>query len=87
MVSYVVGQRGGGDEQREGAVSTTTPTLADSLLCVNLSSVFHGVDGEVDLGHRLLLADGTNGIVHLHVALLLLHVGGRLAVFLHPEAS
>lgn len=50
---------------------------------------FHGADllaglermqGEVDLGQRLLLPDGANGIVDLHVALLLLGARGRLAL-------
>lgn len=59
-------------------------TFANSLGRVHLGAIFHGVDRKVDLGKRLLLANGTDSIVNLDVAALL--VGdGRIgaAVILH----
>lgn len=61
-------------------------TFANPLGRVHLGAVFHGVDGEVDLGNRLLLADGTNGIVDVGIArivlLLLLAAVGRVGLLI-----
>lgn len=61
-------------------------TFANPLGRVHLGAVFHGVDGEVDLGKRLLLADGTDGIVDVGIArmilLLLLAAAGRVGLLI-----
>lgn len=43
----------------------TRRTFAYSLERADLSAVLHHVDGEVDLGQRLLLLNRANGIVDL----------------------
>jgi len=43
-------------------------TFDNALQRADLGAVLHGVDGEVDLRRRLLVANGTNGIVNLEVA-------------------
>lgn len=47
--------------RRSGGVHT----FADTLGGVHLCAVFHGVQGEVDFGQRLLLAHGSHGIVNV----------------------
>lgn len=64
-------------------------TFADPLQRAHLGSIFHGVDGEVDLGERLLLLYRADGIVDLADALLILGdgrlgIGGR-AIGVHFE--
>lgn len=58
----------------------TRPTFADSFHGADLLAGLERVQGEVNLGQRLLLPDGANGIVDLHIALLLLGARGRLAL-------
>lgn len=43
-------------------------TFAHALHGADLSSIFHSMDSEVNLGHRLLLLNCTDGVVDLDVA-------------------
>jgi len=51
-----------GNRSRNGGTSRRY-TFADALQGAHLGVVLHGVQGEVDLGQRLLLAHGTHCIV------------------------
>lgn len=57
--------------------------LANSLHSANLSSVFHGMNCEVDLWQRLLLLDSANRIVDLLVSTL--RHNARIAFSVHVE--
>jgi hypothetical protein len=55
-------------------------TFADALRGVHLRAIFHGVQGKVNLGQRLLLLDCADGILHVLALIDILGVvlhGGR----------
>lgn len=57
-------------------------TFADSLHGAHLGAIFHGVEGEVNLGERLLLLEGADGIFEVlglvNFAWLLVLHGGQM---------
>lgn len=69
----------------DGGVIDDRHTFADSLRGVDLSAIFHGVHGEVDLGDWLLVLDSANGIVDVLIATVV--AAGRLSLGIHVEVS
>lgn len=65
----------GGQKRRRGGRGGdgggAGPTFANPFKCAHLGTIFHDMDGEVDLGEGLLLADSANGIVDLLVVVRL----------------
>jgi hypothetical protein len=56
-------------------------TFADALHGAHLRAVLHGVQGEVDLGKRLLHLNSLDGLVHvvrIDILWVVLHAGGCL---------
>lgn len=57
-------------------------TFADSLHCAHLATIFHGVEGEVNLRDRLFLADCPEGIIDLSLGGIVVN-RLRLIFFIH----
>lgn len=56
-------------------------TFADSLHCAYLATIFHGVEGEVDLWDGTLLADCTDRIIDLgKIGVAIRHTGLVLSI-------
>lgn len=74
----------GGVVEREAETiwAAVRRTFAHSLERAHLSTVLHHVDGEVNLGQRLLLLNCANGIVNLDGPSRLL-VGGVIVFGVH----
>lgn len=74
------------DRKGGGRMQASGHTFADSLHGADLGPVFHSVDGEVDLGKRLLLLDGADGIVDLLGAAILVGGERRDVLGVHVES-
>ena len=60
-------------------------TFTHPLLCAHLGAVFHGMQGEVDLGHLPLVLHGANSIVDVSTLVdrLAVHLGGVCFLLLY----
>jgi hypothetical protein len=63
-------------------------TFADSLHRADLGAIFHNMNAEVYLHWRLLVADGTNGVVDLLItALIRVPMVGCAGIHISREAA